>query len=91
MIFVTHDMHVVSRYSDRVLVMYAGQVAEAAPTEQIFERPLHPYSRGLMKRSRRSPARAASWSGSPAARPTWPTAQRLPLPPALPGGDADLR
>jgi peptide/nickel transport system ATP-binding protein len=48
-IFVTHDMHVVSRYSDRVLVMYAGQVVEAAPTETIFEKPLHPYTRGLME------------------------------------------
>jgi peptide/nickel transport system ATP-binding protein len=47
-IFVTHDMSVVSRYSDRVLVMYAGQVAEAARTDAIFERPLHPYTRGLM-------------------------------------------
>jgi peptide/nickel transport system ATP-binding protein len=48
-IFVTHDMSVVSRYSDRVLVMYAGQIAEAAATEAIFERPLHPYTRGLME------------------------------------------
>ena len=48
-IFVTHDMHVVSRYSDRVLVMYAGQVVEAAPTERIFAKPLHPYSRGLLE------------------------------------------
>jgi peptide/nickel transport system ATP-binding protein len=47
-IFVTHDMSVVSRYSDRVIVMYGGQVAEEARTEKIFERPLHPYSRGLM-------------------------------------------
>jgi peptide/nickel transport system ATP-binding protein len=47
-IFVTHDMHVVSRYSDRVLVMYAGEIVEAAPTDQIFEHPLHPYSRGLI-------------------------------------------
>ena len=46
--FVTHDMSVVSRYSDRVLVMYAGQVAETARTEAIFERPRHPYTRGLM-------------------------------------------
>jgi len=46
--FVTHDMSVVSRYSDRVLVMYAGQVAEAARTDEVFERPLHPYTRGLM-------------------------------------------
>ncbi len=47
-IFVTHDMSVVSRYSDRVMVMYAGQVAETASTDAIFERPLHPYTRGLM-------------------------------------------
>jgi peptide/nickel transport system ATP-binding protein len=47
-VFVTHDMSVVSRYCDRVLVMYAAQVAEAASTEAIFERPLHPYTRGLM-------------------------------------------
>jgi len=47
-IFVTHDMHVVSRYCDRVLVMYAGQVVESAATENIFERPMHPYSRGLI-------------------------------------------
>jgi peptide/nickel transport system ATP-binding protein len=47
-IFVTHDMSVVSRYSDRVFVMYAGQIAEAAATETIFDHPLHPYSRGLM-------------------------------------------
>jgi len=48
-IFVTHDMSVVSRYSDRVLVMYAGQIAEAAPTDDIFRHPLHPYTRGLME------------------------------------------
>ena len=47
-IFVTHDMSVVSRYSDRMLVMYAGQIAEEASTQAIFERPLHPYTRGLM-------------------------------------------
>jgi peptide/nickel transport system ATP-binding protein len=47
-IFVTHDMSVVSRYSDRVIVMYGGQIAEEAATDAIFERPLHPYSRGLM-------------------------------------------
>ncbi len=47
-IFVTHDMSVVSRYSDRVMVMYAGQIAETARTGAIFDRPLHPYTRGLM-------------------------------------------
>jgi len=48
-IFVTHDMHVVSRYSDRVLVMYAGQVVETAQTEELFGQPRHPYSRGLIE------------------------------------------
>src|SRR5262245_37716392 len=47
-IFVTHDMSVVRRYSDRVLVMYAGEIAEAASTEEIFEHPRHPYTRALM-------------------------------------------
>ena len=59
-VFVTHDMSVVSHYSDRVMVMYAGQAAEVARTEVIFERPLHPYSRGLMEAfpSVRGPRRA---------------------------------
>jgi peptide/nickel transport system ATP-binding protein len=47
-VFVTHDMSVVHRYSDRVLVMYAGQVVESARTQVIFDTPRHPYSRGLM-------------------------------------------
>jgi peptide/nickel transport system ATP-binding protein len=67
-IFVTHDMSVVSRYSDRVLVMYAGQIAEAAATEEIFDRPLHPYTRGLMSAfpSIRGPRRElAGIPGSP--------------------------
>jgi peptide/nickel transport system ATP-binding protein len=48
-IFVTHDMSLVSHYSDRLMVMYAGQVAEAGPTRRIFGTPLHPYSRGLLE------------------------------------------
>jgi peptide/nickel transport system ATP-binding protein len=48
-IFVTHDMSLVSHYSDRLMVMYAGQVAESGPTRQIFNNPLHPYSRGLLE------------------------------------------
>jgi peptide/nickel transport system ATP-binding protein len=47
-IFVTHDMSVVAHYSDRVMVMYAGQVAELGDTASIFGRPLHPYSQGLL-------------------------------------------
>ena len=47
-IFVTHDMSVVGQYSDHVMVMYAGQVMEAARTETVFDHPLHPYTAGLM-------------------------------------------
>jgi peptide/nickel transport system ATP-binding protein len=47
-IFVTHDMSLVSHFSDRLMVMYAGQVAELGGTRQVFDRPLHPYSIGLM-------------------------------------------
>lgn len=47
-IFVTHDMSLVSHFADRVVVMYAGQVVEARPTRPLFEDPLHPYTRGLL-------------------------------------------
>jgi peptide/nickel transport system ATP-binding protein len=48
-LFVTHDMSVVSHYSDRLAVMYAGEVVEIGPTREIFDRPEHPYSEGLME------------------------------------------
>jgi peptide/nickel transport system ATP-binding protein len=47
-LFVTHDMSLVSHFSDRLLVMYAGQVVEAGPTRTVFDSPAHPYSRGLL-------------------------------------------
>jgi peptide/nickel transport system ATP-binding protein len=47
-IFVTHDMSLVSHFSDQLIVMYAGQVSEIGPTRQVFDHPAHPYSRGLL-------------------------------------------
>ena len=47
-IFVTHDMSLVSHFSDRLMVMYAGQVAEAGSTRKVFDAPKHPYSVGLL-------------------------------------------
>jgi len=47
-IFVTHDMSLVSHFSDQLVVMYAGQVVEIGPTRQVFDTPQHPYSRGLL-------------------------------------------
>jgi peptide/nickel transport system ATP-binding protein len=48
-VFVTHDMSLVSHFSDRLMVMYAGQIAELGPTRQVFDAPLHPYSSGLLE------------------------------------------
>lgn len=48
MILITHDLGVVAQMCDQVLVMYAGQVVEQAPVEQLFENPQHPYTVGLL-------------------------------------------
>ena len=48
-IFVTHDMSLVSHFSDRLAVMYAGQVVEVGETRQVFADPKHPYTVGLMR------------------------------------------
>jgi peptide/nickel transport system ATP-binding protein len=47
-LFVTHDMSLVSHFSDELIVMYAGQVAEVGVTRQVFDSPAHPYSCGLL-------------------------------------------
>ena len=47
-LFITHDLGVIRSVSDRVVVLYAGRVAESAPTATLFARPEHPYTRGLM-------------------------------------------
>jgi peptide/nickel transport system ATP-binding protein len=47
-IFVTHDMSLISHFSDRLMVMYAGQVDELGATRTVFDRPLHPYTQGLL-------------------------------------------
>jgi peptide/nickel transport system ATP-binding protein len=48
MIFITHDLGVVSRIADNVAVMYGGQLVETAPTADLFANPQHPYTRGLI-------------------------------------------
>src|SRR5712692_1607146 len=48
-IFVTHDMSLVSHFSDRLAVMYAGQIMEIGATREVFEDPKHPYTKGLMQ------------------------------------------
>jgi oligopeptide transport system ATP-binding protein len=47
-ILITHDLGVVAGMADRVQVMYAGRIVEAAPTDALFANPAHPYTRGLL-------------------------------------------
>jgi peptide/nickel transport system ATP-binding protein len=47
-VFITHDMGVVAEIADRVMVMYAGRIAERAAKPDIFRRPLHPYTQALL-------------------------------------------
>ncbi len=46
---VTHDLGIVSRYTDEVAVMYAGQIVESCPTDELIRQPLMPYTEALMK------------------------------------------
>ncbi len=46
---ITHAMGVVAETAERVAVMYAGRVVEEAPVDELFARPLHPYTQGLIR------------------------------------------
>lgn len=48
LILITHDLALVAEAADRVVVMYAGQVVESGPAEQVFHNPNHPYTEALM-------------------------------------------
>ena len=48
MLFISHDLAVVGRVSDRISVMYAGEIVESASARDLFAAPAHPYTRGLM-------------------------------------------
>jgi len=46
---ITHDLGVIAEMADRIVVMYAGRVVEKAPTVELFQEPLHPYTIGLLE------------------------------------------
>jgi peptide/nickel transport system ATP-binding protein len=48
LIYITHDLAVAREISDRIYVLYAGQTVETAATGRVFDRPLHPYTQGLL-------------------------------------------
>jgi len=73
LIWVTHDLALLARIADRVLVMYRGQVVEEAPIDRLFSAPEHPYTRTLLSSlqsdsGRVEPARRAA-GGRPEAAP----------------------
>jgi oligopeptide/dipeptide ABC transporter ATP-binding protein len=49
LMLITHDLGVIAEVADRVMVLYAGRVAETAPVRALFDQPAHPYSRALLR------------------------------------------
>jgi oligopeptide/dipeptide ABC transporter ATP-binding protein len=49
LLLITHDLGVVAEIAERVIVMYAGQIVEGAPTAELFATPRHPYTAGLLR------------------------------------------
>jgi oligopeptide/dipeptide ABC transporter ATP-binding protein len=49
LLFISHDLGVVSQVAERVSVMYAGSMVEAGSVAEVFRRPMHPYTRGLLQ------------------------------------------
>src|SRR5437870_7686916 len=48
-LLITHDLGVVAEVADRVAVMYTGQIVEESPVDELFARPKHPYTEGLLR------------------------------------------
>jgi oligopeptide transport system ATP-binding protein len=48
LILITHDLGVVADVADKIAVMYAGRIVETAPVHELYKRPAHPYTRGLL-------------------------------------------
>src|SRR5262250_279416 len=94
-LLISHDLGIMARMTRRIMVMYAGYVVESAPTAEIFARPAHPYTVGLLRsipRVGEAGGPLTPIAGSP------PAAARLPVRPpvrlgagGLLGGDAAAR
>ncbi|MGC6520564.1 MAG: dipeptide/oligopeptide/nickel ABC transporter permease/ATP-binding protein, partial [Candidatus Puniceispirillaceae bacterium] len=79
LIFISHDLNVVSQISDRIAVMYAGQIVECGPSCDVLEQPAHPYTRALLASS----PQIGAGGGLPK-----PIGGGLPRPDDLPAGCA---
>jgi oligopeptide/dipeptide ABC transporter ATP-binding protein len=78
LIFITHNPALLAGFADRVVILYAGRIVEEGPVAQVFRRPLHPYTKGLLRLFPKSGPSAG-----------WKRLERLP---AIPGmlTEADL-
>ncbi len=94
-VFIAHDLGVVRHVSDRVGVMYLGEIVEMGDAETLYERPLHPYTEALLSvvpeldDGTHEPRERIVLTGdvpNPSQKP-----HRLPVPPAVPGRPGRLR
>jgi oligopeptide/dipeptide ABC transporter ATP-binding protein len=80
LLLVTHDFGLVARTADRVMVMYAGQIAEAASASTLFATPAHPYTQGLLlaaRRARQADGKLSAIPGTPPVATAWPRGCRF--------------
>lgn len=77
LLFITHDLGVVAESCDRMLTMYAGQVVEDGSSDAVLERPLHPYTSGLLRSIPRLSERKSALPSIPG---------RVPAPTEMPAG-----
>ena len=88
LIFITHNLGIVSEIADRVVVMYAGHVVEQGAVAEVFAAPLHPYTQALLAAV---PSEDATPGRDPRDRAAAePVSRRLPLPSALQPRDRGL-
>jgi peptide/nickel transport system ATP-binding protein len=85
-LFISHDLAVVERISDRIAVMYAGRIVESAPTDRLIGRPFHPYTQALLSAVpsvdpalRRQRVRLRDDLGPPGRHAGCPLAGRCPI------------
>lgn len=76
-VFITHDIGIAAQISDRLMVMYAGEVVETGPAAELLADPRHPYTRGLIATANALAARAETLAEIPG---------QLPMPGARPEG-----